>query len=205
MSSAAPALANVVQYNFTIDGCSSGGCGLSNYGKVTVSDLGGGGVNVAFDLTSTGSGFIDSGALNFDTVYFNLSGTLPTSAQITGLPASFTAASGSFAANGGFGTFDYKVDCNSACGPSDPYYTPWGFNFTLSSVTTASFIMGTGTTNNAYFVADISNPNGGNPLTGRIGATIGTTTTNVPEPMTLSLFGAGLAGATMLRRKKKTA
>ena len=32
-----------------------------------------------------------------------------------------------------------------------------------------------------------------------------TPTTNVPEPLTLSLFGAGLAGAAALRRRKKAA
>jgi hypothetical protein len=94
------------------------------------------------------------------------------------------------------------IDCNTGCAPNNPYTAALDFTITTTSVTTASFIDG-GSAVDAYFVADISNPNGGRALTGRIGAGYsGNGTTEVPEPFTASLFGAGLAGAAALRRRK---
>jgi len=56
------------------------------------------------------------------------------------------------------------------------------------------------------FIADISNPNDGSPLTGRIGASYTGTPGEVAEPLTMSLFGAGLLAMAALRfRKTKSA
>jgi hypothetical protein len=202
---AQPASATPSLYDFNLDDC-SGGCGLSDYGKIIVSNIAGGGVTVSVDLTSTGSGLIDTGALSGHTLTFDLSGI--SAITITGLPASWTythTATSFTPSSGYFGTFNYIIDCNAACGPSAPYYSVLNFSITTTSVTQASFASG-GTAADAFFVADISNPNGGSAKTGRIGASDPPfVATKVPEPISLSLFGAGLAGTAMLRRRRRKA
>jgi len=198
--SVVPAAAGAIVYNFDQDNCSSG-CGLSNYGSVTLTDIFGGGVNVKISLLG-GSGLIDTGALTKHSMTFALAGS--PAVIITGLPSLWTyTGPANYSPNGGFGTFNYIIDCNGACAANNPWTAGLDFNITTTSITTASFIDG-GTAKDTYFVADISNPNGGQALTGRIGASyIGTGTTEVPEPFTLSLFGAGVAGVAALRRRKK--
>jgi hypothetical protein len=206
-----PASAGVFTYDFTLDNCSSPGCGLSNYGTVTVTDLVGGGVTVDVSLLH-GAGLIDTGALGKHTMVFNLAGS-PT-INVTGLPSLWTVTSHTSYAppNGLFGTFDTIIDCNAGCGANSPYTHALDFTITTSSITTASFIDG-GTGADAYFVADISNPGTPKALTGRVGAAyvghgdddppVINTPTKVPEPFTLSLFATGLAGAAALRRRKQ--
>jgi hypothetical protein len=197
--SAVPAAAGVLVYHFDQDGCSGSGCGLPSYGSVTLTDIVGGGVNVKVSLLS-GLGLIDTGALSGHTLAFNLAGA--PSVAITGLPSLWSVTGPtSFAPNGGWGTFDYVLDCNAACDASSPWITGLDFNITTTSININSFI-DSGTAKDTYFIADIKNPNHGNPLTGRIGASYSGTTTDVPEPFSMSLFGAGLAGMAALRRRK---
>jgi hypothetical protein len=195
-----PASADVI-YHFDQDNCSSG-CGLLDYGKVTLTDLVGGGVNVKVALLG-GSGLVDTGALTFHSLAFNLAGSPIAGIDIAGLPSLWTyAGPANYTPGGGFGTFNYVINCNTACGPSNPWTGGLDFDITTTSITTASFTDG-GSAKDTYFVADISNPNGGDALTGRIGASYFGHSTEVPEPFTLSLFGAGMAGAVALRRRKK--
>jgi PEP-CTERM motif-containing protein len=197
---AAPASAAVI-YKFDQDNCSSG-CGLSNYGTVTLTDIAGGGVNVKIDLLG-GSGLIDSGALTFHALAFKLAGAPVV--DITGLPSPWSYAGPSnYTPGGGFGTFNYILDCNAACAPNNPWTSGLDFDVTTTSITTASFIDG-GSASDTYFVADISNPNDGHALTGRIGASYSGHGTEIPEPFTLSLFGMGVAGVAAIRRRRKTA
>ena len=202
-ASAAPAAAGVIVYNFDQDNCSGSGCGLPNYGSVTLTDILGGGVNVKIALLG-GSGLIDTGALSGHTLTFGLAGS--PSIAIAGLPSLWTyAGPASYTPGGGFGTFNYVINCNAACAPNNPWTAGLDFDITTTSITTASFVDG-GTAKDTYFVADISNPNGGSALTGRIGASyFGHGTTEVPEPLTLSLFGAGFAGIAAMRRRRKVA
>ena len=198
------AQAGPVVYTFDQDGCSGTGCGLTNYGTVTLTDLFSGGnpagVNVKVSLLG-GSGLVDTGAMTGHTMAFNLSGS--PSIAVSGLPSLWTLTGpASFTPNGGWGTFNFVLDCNAACSSSNPWTAGLDFDITTASITTASFI-DSGTASDTYFIADISNPNGGTALTGRIGASYtGTTTTQVPEPLTMSLFAAGLAGMAGLRRRK---
>ena len=196
--SALPASAGVLVYTFDQDGCSGSGCGLPNFGTVTVTDISGG-VNVKVSLLG-GSGLIDTGALSGHTLTFNLAGS-PT-VSIANLPNlwSYTGPA-NWTPNGGWGTFNYILDCNTACGPNNPWTTGLNFDVTGAGIDINSFV-DSGTVKDTYFLADISNPNGGTPLTGRIGASYTGTTTSVPEPFTMSLFGMGLAGMATLRRRK---
>lgn len=199
--SALPAAAGVIVYKFDQDGCSGSGCGLTNYGTVTLTDISGG-VNVKVSLLG-GSGLIDTGAMSGHTLTFRLADSL--AATITGLPSATWTYTGpaDWQPNGGWGTFNYIVDCNTACGSNNPWTSGLNFDVKGAGIDTTAFI-DSGTAKDTYFLADISNPNGGNPLTGRIGASYSGTTTNVPEPFTMSLFAAGLAGMAGLRRRKSS-
>ena len=112
---ATPASADVI-YKFDQDGC-TGLCGLPNYGFVTLTDVAGG-VHVKVNLLG-GSGLIDTGALSFHTLAFNLAGAptvtisdLPTLWEYTG-PTTFSP-------NGGFGTFNYVIDSKRPAAPTIP-------------------------------------------------------------------------------------
>ena len=84
--SALPASAGVIVYTFDQDGCSGSGCGLTNYGTVTLTDISGG-VNVKVSLLN-GSGLIDTGAMSGHSLTFNLAGA--PSVTFTNLPSLWT-------------------------------------------------------------------------------------------------------------------
>ena len=201
---AVPASADQIVYTFNNDYSTGGalGCVSVSCGTVTVTDLSGGGVSVAFNIPN--GGFWKTGAMNDDQVYFNLTGTV---GAFTNLPSGWSDTTGTFSTNQVSGTYDYKLDCGSTCGMSAGVYTT-PFTFDIAGVTTASFTCGglpcTSTSN--YFLADLSITSGRNTNTGVAGATLTTDTRTVPEPMTLLLFGSGIAGiGAMRRRKNKTA
>jgi hypothetical protein len=223
---AGPASADVIDYELTVDGCSGSGCGLLDYGTVEVSDIGGGGVHVSVSL-------VDDVNFLVNALYFSLDGspnlTLANISSpfaqddVTGnaIPDNFTI--------GLFGWFDYTILCTAwngttnptGCGPgaSHSNHGPLEFDITNASVTTAAFLSGTGNPGgtgadtNIFFVVDIASFLSSGTLTGQVGAPAGIIVeclpgidcVNVPEPITLSVFGAGLAGAAALRRRRKKA
>ncbi len=99
--------------------------------------------------------------------------------------------------------FNHSVKCCTGNGASHSLVGPLDFDVTGAGLTQAAFtanplgyyfaldIYALGTTRNSGAVAAIA-PN----VPGH---------TNVPEPMTLTLFGTGLAAFAALRRRRKTA
>lgn len=206
--------ASVIQYDLTVDNCSSG-CGLSNYGKIVVSDIMGGGVHVVATLDPLVN-FVKTGALSNYALVFSLTGGPNiTIGNLTTGDFSVGDNSGgapNISAGGDFGSFMYGITC-SACGAgaSDPKHGPIAFDITTTAIDTSMFTDGIKTAGphvnhtGIYFVVDILGPNDG---TGRIGAGAGHTPDenpppDVPEPATLALFGIGLAGVSAYRRRNR--
>lgn len=219
----APASATTIDFELTVDGCSSG-CGLTDYGTVEVSDIAGGGVHVDVSLKDNVNFLINA-------LYFSIDGS--PNLTISNINSPFAAGDVTGNATpdnftiGQFGWFDYTIACTAfnattnpdGCGPgaSHSNHGPLDFDITNTSITTADFISGTGNPHgtgadtNIFFVADIASFTDIGTLTGKVGAgpgvivecVPGVDCVSVPEPVSISLFGAGLAGAAVLRRRRK--
>ena len=99
------------------------------------------------------------------------------------------------------GQFDYYINCNT-CGNGNAGSQPSPLKFTVDNVTIADFV-GTTPTSGIYFAADIINhvgKDGSNGATGEVVALGGVDA--VPEPVSLVLFGSGLAYTALRRRKR---
>ena len=191
--------------------------GVSPYGVITLTDIAGGGVSVAISLdystTSPGNDvyFANTGAGL--PILWNWSGALTASniigAEFTG-PGSISTA-GAFEvspkASGGVGDWEYGIDCSGSCGNggSPPHYN--SLTFTINTGNINDFAENDSDIYNATgnnFASDLCvgiKSNGGCVATGDVLSYDAPAV--VPEPITLSLFGAGLAGAAAMRRRKK--
>jgi hypothetical protein len=99
--------------------------------------------------------------------------------------------------------FDYSVKCCTGNGASHAIFGPLDFDVTGAGLTQADF---TANALGYFFALDIYAA-GTTGLTGAV-ASNGPNVpghTNVPEPMTLALFGTGLAAFAALRRRKAAA
>jgi len=103
------------------------------------------------------------------------------------------------------GTFDYYINCNT-CGNGNAGSQPSPLKFTVDNVTIADFVSTT-PSSNIFFAADIINfvgADGSNGKTGEVvayGPGVGTQSA-VPEPVSLVLFGSGLAYSALRRRNR---
>ncbi len=212
---AAPALATPTLETFTLDTWQGSGSQTGPFGTVTLSADGS---NVDVDVKLAGhDGFVKTGAGDSLDFYLANGSTPLTSIQITGLTTGFTAldttggvtTSGSYSAGGAKG-FNFAIGCGTACGSGGSNIYTGTLDFTVDNVTLDNFEATTGNGGGYYFASDICDGTSGTDLvtcsgtpgqTGPVSAESDVAVT-VPEPFTLSLFGAGLAGAAAMRRRK---
>lgn len=182
----------------------------SNVGVITLTQNGANAVDVNVDLISTTYGFLNTGGPHTPFA-FNLAGsgalgisfTTPVAGAFAFGTLSLNPAGGS---NTPFGAFTVAIDDSAGNGSGNAYYGDLLFTLTrVGGLSTDDFIAnGAG----AYFSADLTNGSntGAQAWLTRSQPSLTVTAldvTEVPEPLTLSLFGAGVAGAAALRRRKK--
>jgi hypothetical protein len=194
VSASTPALAGPI-YTFN----TSSGTQPSNVGTITLTQVTSTSVDVNLVFSAANYGLVNTGGPHV-TFGFNLaagSGTLGIS-FVT--PPGGNFAFGSFSLNtAGAGGFNTILDDSAGNGSSKGYYGPLEFVLSRSGGLSTDDFIGTGS--GAYFEADVTDGAAGN--TGEQIWTGSSSTTHIPEPLTMSLFGAGLAGIGALRRRKK--
>lgn len=192
---ATPALADPT-YTFDV----SEGTQPSNVGKIILTQDGANSVIVDAELAA-GYGFLNTGGPHTPFA-FNLSGSGTLTIAFTN-PTNGTYANGTFSLNqsGGdntpYGTFNIAIDDSAGNGSGNAYYGELKFTLTRTGgLSTDDFVANS---SGAYFSADLTDGSntGAQAWKGR--------THRAPEPLTLSLFGAGLAGIAAVRRRKAKA
>ena len=180
----------------------------ADVGVITLTQNGANAVNVSVDLKN-GYGFVNTGG-SHTPFAFNLAGT-------GALGISFTTPAGGHythgivtetlslnTAGGGdtpFGNFGVAIDDTAGNGSSNGYFGDLLFTLTrVGGLSTDDFI---GNDQGVFFSADLSDGRNTGSQAWSVG--IDPPSTDVPEPVTMSLFGAGLAGAFLARRRKKQA
>ena len=182
----------------------------SNVGVITLTQNGANAVDVNVDLISSTYGFLNTGGPHTPFA-FNLAGagalgitfTTPVAGAFAFGTLSLNPAGGS---NTPFGAFTVAIDSSAGNGSGKAYYGDLLFTLTrVGGLSTDDFIAnGAG----AYFSADLTNGSntGAQAWMTRSEPSLKITSLDiaeVPEPLTLSLFGAGFAGIAAMRRREK--
>jgi hypothetical protein len=196
--------ADAVQYNLTVNGCSSG-CSGASFGTVTVT--GTTTLHVAIDLAT--NIYFNQAGKGHDAVAFDLVGN--PLITISGESAVFTvngtnnnSATEAAGSNheGPFGNLDYVVDWLGPPTNNGNLFSA-GIQHMSFDVTAASapVLEGNGQTPPVFFAVDIAQLNSDHVVvgTGLVGATAG----GVPEPATWGLMIAGFGGMGALMRRKR--
>jgi hypothetical protein len=196
-------------YTFT----TSQGVQPSNVGTVALTQVNDTTVDVLVDLADTTLplpryGFVNTGGPHTPFA-FTLAGAESGVSATFFQPAGGIYAFGIFSLstdNGGatpFGTFGISIDSTAGNGTSNAYFGDLEFKVTRTSgLSTDDFILNTaidpGSSGPAYFAADLTDGIGN---TGSQ-AWITRSTTNVPEPSSLTLFGTLLSALAFTRRRR---
>lgn len=181
----------------------------TDVGVITLTQINATSVDVLVDLKSTTYGFLNTGGPHTPFA-FNLagSGTLGIDFISPNGTPDGTYASGRFVLNtaGGddmpYGHFNTALDISGAGnGSGDAYYGDLHFVLSRTGGLDTNDFISNGT---AFFAADLTNGHDTGAQAWNEGIDP-PPPTETPEPLTLSLFGAGLAGAVMIRRRKNIA
>lgn len=204
----APATQAMTVYYLDVDGC-SGGCGLTDYGRVFVTqstDLSA----FSVDVELAPGVFFDRGDNGLDAVSFDVLGN-PVLAT-TGVSNFFGALSPHTAqgvSEGPLGVFNYRVFWTNPGSPPGPLLS--SLNFTISA---GGGVMTLGSTsyNNTplFFAVDIQHTVDGVVKSGVIGASLTpppTSASAAPEPASwaLMILGFGGVGAGLRARARRLA
>ena len=177
-----------ITYQLTVNGCTVS-CGAGPFGNIFLNEVGS-----AVDVTLTlaaGERFAGTGA--GQALEFNIAAAAG-AVSISNITANFGVGPAPATAST-FGTFGYSVTCLTCQGgqagnPAGP------LSFRVSAVNGVNLSRFIANGGGYFFTADIVGANGN---TGNVGAVGGA----IPEPMTASLIGAGLAGMALIRRFRK--
>lgn len=194
----------------------STGTHATDVGIITLTQNGANSVDVSVDLKD-GYGFVNTGGPHTPFA-FNLAGTGALGIHFT------TPAGGDYTHNGPhhsivhetlslnalggsnspFGDFGVAIDDTAGEGSGNGYFGDLLFTLSrIGGLSTDDFIANA---DGVFFSADLSDGHNTGAQAWSVGIDPpGPSTTPVPEPVTLSLFGTGLAGAFLSRRRKKQA